>query len=357
MLTPNASQDIYLNYVQASKPLDFGIAYAEVADDERLQGDILPTPKVSSEDDAEFESACCVPFETDFDASTLGLRDSLLRISSYNDLLDANESLGSRVSQIYCKPPLQNADSVCFSAISDQISAALFSGTNDADVQWGAQSYESQAIMETCQWPLSSIPPPKGSLEEQFYQRESYNGSNRARTLTWVNDELCASNLQRLMRSRAQTFGGECMVPTSLPMSKLVEAVDASSILTPISTPSSFFSYGGEESVNSSPRTAKGKRPLNAKNRKCSFPGCGKAFGSRSHLERHERIHTKEKNFKCPVENCNALFNRQDNMRQHYRVHLRKLHVQANAGSHDALETLTGSTKRKVLSSKKSRIL
>ncbi|KAJ3382579.1 hypothetical protein HDU92_004676 [Lobulomyces angularis] len=49
--------------------------------------------------------------------------------------------------------------------------------------------------------------------------------------------------------------------------------------------------------------------------------GCGRKFKSRSHLIRHERMHSGEKPFKCTKAGCNKSFSRRDNMTQHYVTH------------------------------------
>jgi uncharacterized Zn-finger protein len=61
----------------------------------------------------------------------------------------------------------------------------------------------------------------------------------------------------------------------------------------------------------------------------CTKQGCGRKFKSRSHLIRHERMHTGEKPFGCPYASCLKRFSRRDNMVQHSSTH--KLSLQEHA--------------------------
>jgi hypothetical protein len=54
----------------------------------------------------------------------------------------------------------------------------------------------------------------------------------------------------------------------------------------------------------------------------CSTAGCRREFKSRSHLIRHERMHTGEKPFPCLWKGCTKKFSRRDNMNQHCLTHL-----------------------------------
>ena len=51
---------------------------------------------------------------------------------------------------------------------------------------------------------------------------------------------------------------------------------------------------------------------------------CDKIFPSRSHLTRHEVVHSNEKPFACEFPGCHKTFSRSDNMKQHYVIHLRR---------------------------------
>lgn len=53
----------------------------------------------------------------------------------------------------------------------------------------------------------------------------------------------------------------------------------------------------------------------------CRYPGCNKAFPTRSRLTRHEIVHQGQKNFQCTYPGCPKRFSRKDNMLQHYRNH------------------------------------
>ncbi|KAI9002934.1 hypothetical protein DFJ74DRAFT_592435, partial [Hyaloraphidium curvatum] len=46
----------------------------------------------------------------------------------------------------------------------------------------------------------------------------------------------------------------------------------------------------------------------------CPHPGCGKAYGSRGHLNRHRRVHQTESWYTCPIPGCGKRFARIDNM-------------------------------------------
>lgn len=53
----------------------------------------------------------------------------------------------------------------------------------------------------------------------------------------------------------------------------------------------------------------------------CPVTKCGKAFPTKSRLNRHLIVHTGDKPFACLHPGCNKAFSRRDNMMQHYKSH------------------------------------
>ena len=56
---------------------------------------------------------------------------------------------------------------------------------------------------------------------------------------------------------------------------------------------------------------------------KCVHYGCGKSFGLRTNLERHQTTHTERKKFKCPNPWCKIpgrTFTRNDNLGRHLKL-------------------------------------
>lgn len=61
-----------------------------------------------------------------------------------------------------------------------------------------------------------------------------------------------------------------------------------------------------------------------SKDHKCMYPGCGKGFGTKTHLQRHiNDRHEKKKKFHCSVDGCDysrtggKAFPRKDNWKRH----------------------------------------
>ncbi|KAJ4147632.1 hypothetical protein LMH87_002144 [Akanthomyces muscarius] len=72
------------------------------------------------------------------------------------------------------------------------------------------------------------------------------------------------------------------------------------------------------------PHKLKHHQRYHSKDHKCSYPGCGKGFGTKTHLQRHiNDRHEKKKKFHCSVDGCDysknggRAFPRKDNWKRH----------------------------------------
>ncbi|CAO3628538.1 unnamed protein product [Cunninghamella echinulata] len=54
---------------------------------------------------------------------------------------------------------------------------------------------------------------------------------------------------------------------------------------------------------------------------KCNFENCIKAFGRKSDLVRHSRIHSNDKPYKCSVISCGKRFIQRSALKVHFRTH------------------------------------
>ncbi|KAI2630783.1 hypothetical protein GGR54DRAFT_169678 [Hypoxylon sp. NC1633] len=95
-------------------------------------------------------------------------------------------------------------------------------------------------------------------------------------------------------------------------------AIGSPSFSTAIDTPHTPTSPPAQPKKRAQPRP---KFPCDEKTKRCTFPGCDKAFNRESKLEAHQRSHTKERPFKCGYDGCTKAYITNTHLQDHIKTH------------------------------------